>query len=275
VAASVVKVKPGKGKKSKAVDGHHPEFRKLLKGVAVCLAKQKKIRLDRSDFEKKYLSLDSKGVTVNPFDDSEKLIIAELSLLKGMARNMFGTSPFRVKFYEQLYFNTNGSGLAAGGIAIDVTALAEYLAAAALFDEFRVVGGEYKFAPVACMTNNTTGLPPCGVVGYDPVDNTAYSTLEEGCQQQDHLVFFKPVQPTGFVALTPHSGHSFHWRVPPGTVTAAANPSTVGTSNWQPTSASITKQPYGYVKGYASNLTVSVTGFAGVMCYHVEFRVRA
>jgi len=181
---------------------------------------------------------------------------------------------FKVKLYEAFYFNSNGSGVVASGIPCEPSTITEFSSAAQLFDEFRVVSGHYTFRVAGGAVNSGTNLLTLGAIAYDPTDGTSPASVVAVCQLDNHKLFGKPSLSGGATLINPaDKTHTISFRVPAGSLTSVATPVTVGTSNWQPTAG--TPQPYGWMKVYTDNMGATSTALSGIMCYDVEFRLRA
>lgn len=191
----------------------------------------------------------------------------------GFGRGL-GMKTQRYFMWQNGNFSTDGSGICAAKVSLDVSALSEFSPLAALFDEYRIVGGKFTYVVGAVLANTTTNLPLIGVVGYDPADGVTPSANTDVCQLAQHQMFGKPTQPSGSIAFTPAKERVFNWKVPPGTFSASTAPVALGTADWQSTAIStFVPRPAGYLVVYTTG-TVSVTGLSGIIQFDVEFRSR-
>lgn len=161
----------------------------------------------------------------------------------------------------------------------------EYGSVAALFDEFKCMGGHvdflYKNPNTFDLTTaadlKTNSMP---VIAYDTDNGTALTSTEQGCQLAQHELLNPVMVATSgggaaFVnALVPAEGtrHHFKFRVPTGTM-IGGSVITIG-DQWQTTAG--TPSPVGFLKFYhvGSSITATVAG-RGIFYYDAEFRCKA
>lgn len=223
-----------------------------------------------------YFSSDSKDVKTPSLSDREiKLIDDEIKISRDMIRGFKGFSKLNLDFYSSLTLNSNGSGTMANVVTLDPSTLSEWTSCAALFDEYRVVGGVYHYSaygPVV-VPGLTTNVISKGVVGYDPSDATAYVAVVSGCQDEQHLLYDLPVAGSnGVSTVTIKYGESYRFRfkVPSGTVQTST-----AVSDWQPTNTTGgTLKPYGYLKFFSETHLFSTAVVGGIIQWHMEFRMR-
>jgi len=163
-----------------------------------------------------------------------------------------------------LSFTSNGAGLAAGTVSVDPTSVSEASALDTLWSECRVLGGRFDFAPTALAEGQF-------VLVYDPVGNTALTSVVNGAQFAQHKLFSIAANAgTGgdSIVSTIHQGQSwsFPFKVPKG----IKEGSTLGADQWSTTGTSTS---YGYLKVYALG-TASTALLSGVLYLKLAYRSR-
>jgi hypothetical protein len=255
---------------------------KTLTARATALVKERKSLLaQKADFDAKYCAVDVKNAAVftsNPYAD--KLAINDMALaeMRSIARTSFGQKALRVMLLENWSIPVSALGVMNTGTLVDPSGFAEFAASAALFDEYRVVGGELKFNLPCFSINNATNVETQAVLVYDP-DGTGAALTSAGvaASYQQHVVVPKTFITAGSLAILRTTQKQFKYRVPPGVLTTVgALVSTATGSSWQPTVPNTgTFLTYGTLRGWGNNLSpISLTGFSGLHYYHVEFRCR-
>jgi len=165
---------------------------------------------------------------------------------------------------------------------------AEWAAVAALYDEYRVLGGALKFAPCYQAPVATTGLGPDSLfmaIGYDPADGTAYSSVRAVTELSQHSLL--AARATGSAAnsnlltytfnsatATPHV---LRWKTGPvkdlsigGTGLIEASP-----GQWKSIKAAGSNNPDGWFKMVGiSDFAAVATVLSGINYVDVEFRSR-
>lgn len=251
-----------------------------VKQAGILLKEKKELMTAQKDFDSKYVMIDAKAGT-NPYLDKIQINAYAISELKMMAQKALGNKAMRIDLFDKYSYATSAGGVVAGVSAITPNTLSEFTSLAALFDEYRVMGGSFSFNVAGFFTNGTTAQDLFGVVVYDPVDATSITAVDIGLQKAQHQLF--PVSVTsvsggaGTFAMQRTKMGIFDWQVPQGIVisssgSAAANP----TSTWQSTTpAAGTYYPYGWIKSYIGVIEpVSKTGMTGYNKFRMEFRCR-
>ena len=281
-ALSVVDVKAGKAKKSKAGTAkkskvkasrlHADALNVMRRSMATFVLQRSSILLEKSEFDKRYVSIDMKGSTASSqFDDRLKVVDLQIAQLRSMARDMFGSQKVKITVASDNDFiaPSTVSGYAFN-ISVDPTSLTEFVAAAALFDEFRVTSGRLTLLPLM-PTASTLNARRFDIVAYDPSDITALSGVQAGITMQQHILFPSPCCMTaaGYYAS---SEHKLDFHVPSGILLA----SDVAGESWQPTTTSGSAAlPYGTIKSWWESAHVNTAVISrNILQYHVEFRCR-
>lgn len=219
---------------------------------------------------------DTKDVKSDLPDREIKLIDDEIKLMRETVRSFRQFSSLKITFFSEVLYTASAAGILNSILSLNPSTLSEFTSCAALFDEFRMVGGEYHYTPFGPVTVGVAGAPinSKGVFGYDPSDNTAYAAVVSGMQDQQHQMFSQCVAAANTVStVTTVFGRPevFKWHTPSGVL---VNDS-LSVSNWQPTgTAGGALLPYGYLKTYSTGWNASAGVIGGIMHWHCEFRIR-
>jgi len=209
-------------------------------------------------------------------DRELKLIDDEIKLMRDTVRSFRQFSALKITFFSELNNISSGGGNLIMVVNLNPTALSEWTSCAALFDEFRMVGGEYHYTPFGPVPVPAGGgaYVTKGVMGYDPTDNTAYAAVVSGMQDQQHQMFTQTIAAANGVSTVTTAlsrPEVFKWHTPPGVLVNDA----LSVSNWQPTStAGGTLLPYGYLKSYSTGYVATTGVLGGILHWHCEFRIR-
>ncbi len=268
------------------------------------LSKLKPLMDRKLDHEKK-LALAKSGYFVvskdskNDGKDAEELknlqaaydnLVKEIQLAVGAVRAGLGDRPIRLRLTCEFALTaTVTSGIvntvtmgssSTGRIRPDLDAQ-EWSSCAALFDEFKVLGGHVSFtylngnnsaaATTQVQTNSGAG-DATPTIGYD-VDSTAIGGSTAMCQLSQHKQFGNLVNCQGSTATGTYAPlHQFHYHIPRGTALDLGNSVVPGTE-WQSVAGA---EAVGFIKFYHQGLIVSAVKVGGgVHYYDCEFRCRA
>jgi hypothetical protein len=260
--------------KSKTMDG-------VVSAAGLVLSRKAELLRKANEFERKYVLVadqkDSKAGVENPYSDALKLCEVELTQLRQVARSIMGPmKTYKINLVENLSFSSAGSGASNGSATVDPSTLTEFGTLASLFDEYKVLGGEYRFSLMDWVPNTAAAMIAYGVLAYDPSDGTNPSTEISLAQKQQTMQVFYGTSVAGATGLTVShpGGHVFKWKVPPGVLVPAGATASEGTSNWQPMTSSNGFQPYGWMKYCKQNVHSNLTQLSGINVYHCEFRSR-
>lgn len=260
--------------------------KKFLDSAKILCKKRLETLAAKTEFERKYVSLDNKGETKSPFDDTLKLYDLQLSALKTEMGMMFGSRGLSITLPAEVDFqSTITTGVINGTSGISPNGFSDFAACVALFDEFRVKSFVYEFsmpgvvAPPAPNVFSDTAL----IMVYAPADNTAFagSATSAALQYENHKLYVQSQNPTNGASQTtlPHGTPlKFEGKIPDGILSSFASgttPVSVGEGNWQATN-SATLLPYGFIKLWstAGVRTASVPCVFGALYLHCEFRIR-
>ena len=167
----------------------------------------------------------------------------------------------RMRLTRSGVISSNGLGVIASVLTTDPSNSSEWASAAALYDEFRIIGTCVKL--VSKQQYSVTAATDMIVVAYDDDDVTALTSVNQGLEYSNSHVFnavFTHNAPTGdnqdcalkYTYLRPTSGDPIHWE-------DVSNPTTLK----------------GAVKFYGANLTNSINYMVYSQEYFVEFRGRS
>jgi len=242
-------------------------------------AKEKETILAKATyFDKKDSKIDLKNM-----DDQIAVLKKELELAVGALRAGLGNKPIRIRLSAELLITTTvTSGVTntiqnGGTSSLSPTNCTEWSTMAALFEEYKCLGGEARFVycnPSVGSTPPTVVANNLPVIAYDADDNTQATSSILLTQTAQHEVLGSIMGPTLSTPTTAgtHVDHRFRWRTPRGTAVGGGTTATPGTE-WIAVSGA---QPAGYIKFYHVGTTVTaITTGAGFMYYDLEFRCRA
>lgn len=274
-AHSVVKVSKHEGKHAKKY---------LSRDMPAMISSYSLLRSKKSELMKKQAEFDSKYVFVSgsdikderPFVDSIKLVSLEMEVIRNAIKSIMGRmKAFKITLPEVYFFVSNSGSVTAASLPLDPSTLTEFAALADLFDEYKVLGGEYVYSVNDWHVPSTT-IAAQGVLAYDPSDGTAPASLVSLSAKQQHTLVAYGTSVAGLTSLTlVHSGNSrFKYSVPSGSLVAAGATASQGSSNWQPTLTTNGYQPYGWLKFYKAGSHASTDQLSGIVYHHCEFRSR-
>jgi len=166
------------------------------------------------------------------------------------------TTIFRYVLSYESALTSDGAGAIAGTIVMDPSGTAKWSYFAAIFDQFRVVGGQVSFVSVLPVNSSANGsLMRCAFDNDSTTTPTAYNDLSDYSEVYDmpcvwtgggvkKFHFLRP-----FVGKTPQEGNIWYNETSP-----SSSP--------------------GGVKLYANGLSASVTYFKYFVDLLVEFQIR-
>jgi len=253
----------------------HPVIRQVSANRAARAALISKYKVDMSTYFDVKTGADVKISGNSVFDRELKLLDDELAVMRATFRSEFQNQSLRINLYQSTSWDSSVAGVVGTTQSVDVTGLTEFSSLAALFDEFRVVGGVFDLQVVATCID-TAGNRPWVVMAYDPSDNTTPAAVTELLQIEQHILMPVPVIATGFNAY-PHPSvthHRFKWKVPKGIFLQQVSGTAVVEGAWQSTTNG-TPSPYGFEKMYGSTFQASAKlAVAAINTFHTEFRCR-
>jgi hypothetical protein len=211
-------------------------------------------------------------------------VTAELALLRTTARAAmagFGAQMLKIKLYTT--FNAPVSSSQVSSVfAVDPTVASEFASLAALFDEYKVVGGHIDYVTNLVVDGNSATAAATDrrlVIAYDPADGAAITVPSTAQQLVQHQLIFVAggfsTAPVATRVQTENDHHRFEFHVPKG-VLEVANQSSIGGA-WQPTNPPTSYLPYGYIKLCTGASIGNANQPTGVQCNvitHCEFRCR-
>jgi len=278
--------------KSKGAD----KIRVFMKSARELCNKKNDLLRQKLEFERKYVVVDQKDLksSVSPFDDSIALVDGQLKALKTEVGFMFGNKSMRITIpvtgSVSAFTTTSGTtGLVNSTFGVYPPNSSEFASLAALFDEYRCLGGVYEFAmpgiaAKAISTSSTNAYLSYSAIGiaYAPADNTAISGTspsgDEILSEYEQHRWYATTQAASNQTSTMHKAapYVFSFKVPDGVVQAGGASSPLGAGNWQSTNTA-TPATYGYLKSYSNSGSLVAAGYycvVGVTYLHCEFRVR-
>jgi hypothetical protein len=251
-----------KSKPKASFSFQHPLYRAAVKNRA----DRRNVMLMREKSLGSYFTADSKS-SASLYERELKVIDDEMALLKAAAREAFGLHSIRITLFEHQSWTATGAGLLNAVLPVDASGLTEFASCAALFDEFREVGGECVITPCNCAQMGVSAVPQSLIV-YDPADNGVIASVQAGMQIQQHELVNQAMI-TSNAVFVPGRVHTFKYRVPNDIL---QDVNVVG-SSWQTTTVS-PALPYGWHKSYASGMVAGNVVFSTYVKHHMEFRCR-
>jgi len=263
----------------------------ILRNASVLIDRKKQCLAEKTEFEKKYVGIDVKGQSSTPYDDKLALIESELKVARSSIRAGLGDKPFKIILPVFKNMITGTSGGLQDVSPVDPSVATEFASLAALFDEYKCIGGEVHFnvnglMPVA--TVSATLDSPMLVMIYDPVDATGITDIADGCQLEQKTIVpitccaaaAGTVLPTNGLGPNQAKIHKFKFHVPKQeTLIFSAAGALVTGNGWQATITGSSLKPYGYCQSWARsflmNGAATPTYVVSAMTYlHCEFRCR-
>jgi hypothetical protein len=212
---------------------------------------------------------------------------AETKAARGALASCYGHRPVPFVLPVKVSLSTTGAaGVLNATSSIDITTSAEFASLAVLFDEYRFVAGDYRFAvviPTPQFNGATTSITyeSCFAIGFDPSDATAATSTIDIAQLEHHTQLFPRIEIgitaatiQGFFGKQDNSSFNLKWRYSDATA-LTGNGGVVGPGMWKSTQGNVTNFPDGTVKAYyQSSATAVIVAVTGTMYWHVEFRNR-
>lgn len=237
-----------------------------------------KYKMDMSTYFDVKTDKDVKLPAANSLFDRElKILDDEFALLRNAIRSAMGNMLIKINLWNLDNWSIAGNNIT-GVIAVDPSGITEFTTLAALFDEYRVVGGHVNlFVRAVSNAANGATVDPRIVYAYDPSEAANLTTVVTALQLQHHQLMHAPsdvVTATNTMVVPNRVEYEFKYKVPEGALAAAGTSPATG-ENWQATTSSA-YLPYGWTKAVGINFVqAAVTvGIAATHTYHVEFRCR-
>jgi hypothetical protein len=214
-----------------------------------------------------------------------ELYKAELSTAKAALASCYGTKPVKFmctgfKFFQ----STVTTGLVSTPNIILLTDLLEYASLIELFDEYRFVSAKYRFhvpCPTPTLVLATSTFDPQLVIGFDPADATALTSVALGTQLQYHKLIgartiATPATGTyvGVFGRADNEPYELEWHYR-NDEAVTGNGGVVAPGMWKSTQGNINTFPDGTLKPfYLSGETTVKVCVTGILYAMVEFRAR-
>ncbi len=235
---------------------------------------------------------DQKGPSLQDVQKENDNLVKELQLAVAAVKAGLGDRPIRMRLSVPFVITTtvttgvtNTVTVGGGNNRVKPSDANEWSTCAALFEEYKMLGGEAVFGyanPVVLYAagafSNQTANNMLPTIAYDADDSTAATGVNSLTQLAQHEVLYplmhgdEVVSATGVSAtFGPREGctHRFKFHIPRGNLTDGTN--SAGTQ-WVAVPDAV---PHGYLKFYHVGLCAAAkdTG-AGILYYDVEFRCR-
>jgi hypothetical protein len=246
-------------------------MRKLIASAHTNLMARKALNAELKSSMGSYFDVkDKKDVAAVPelYTRQLKLLDDELLALRAVAKGMWGSKTFKLTvFYQWQLSITVTSGLVSGSQTLDPSSQTEWIAAASLFDEYKVPSAVVHYR-VKTAVNYSSVEQPFGVIAYDPTTSSGLASAEAGLVLAQHQLV--PI-PSTYEAIANTAHRTFHVEVPKG---IQETNFALGIGNWLMVNAPL---PYGYLKFYCigdNKTAVTNGGFGAFTECHNEFRIR-
>jgi hypothetical protein len=221
----------------------------------------------------------------------QQLYDSELKFARGAIGQMFGMKPIPFNLPTPANFvSTVTTGVVSATFPMDASQATEWSSLAALFDEYKFVGGVYHFwvnSPTLISTMGTSGNIGADSVlflGFDPSDNTAASSTGNIAMLEQHKGYYpRPIATSASPTANTYAGVFncvngkplvFEWKV--GCAAEfTGNGGAVGPGQWKATAGNVSSFPDGTIKPYwASGNALATTVINGMFYWHIHFRMR-
>jgi hypothetical protein len=222
---------------------------------------------------------DTKTVDLKTTQGEYDNLVKEIKLAIGAIRAGLGDRPIRIRLSQTYTLTaTVTTGVVNTTVSVLPSNATEWSTCAALFEEYKCLGGSVNF-----MYANYTSKPSTGgavdtngypVIGYDADDATAATSSLVLTQLAQHEVLSPMIFCSGVGIAAPACGlhHKFHFHIPKGTVESGSISIVAGTE-WLPVQGVVSA---GTVKFYHVGTEVTAVNVTcGVLYYDLEFRCRA
>lgn len=230
---------------------------------------------------------DSKTALVSLKDEGELKL--QVAMARSAISSAYGVEPVGFHLPVSTTFTaTVTTGVTNTSLTLRISDSVEYASLAALFDEFRMTGGQFDYdivlpTPTIVLGTSSLSYDTLAAMGYDPSDNTAPSTARAVCELGQHKQLFPRISATptvgtyvGLYGKVDSSPYVFKWSTAKvaQVVDSLGNVTNVG--GWKGASTSPVPQSDGFLKVYyQSGATTAVTSIVGTVYFHTEFRSRS
>jgi hypothetical protein len=279
------RVKSHRGKKPFTAK-HDALVKSTVKAVTPLLKERKELQALSDEFDTKYVSVDAKGASANPYADKLKLNAANLSSLKSILSSELRGYNVPIRLTATFAVVNTAANLSQYVVYLDSGYALDFVSCAALFDEVRCLKVDLELHSKSTYIETIAGTAAAttfgvGVMGVDPCAPTALSGLSDGIDMTFHRTYDLAVVATSG-SIEDRSGPRIKEHLtyhPPsgpltnsGTIGAAA---AVGNS-WVSTSGSVAGVDItGYVKFYEINAHANNVRLGTLFVwFDLEFRMR-
>jgi len=219
-------------------------------------------------------------IVAEQFKELYEAACQEFEVARNALRAGLKDRPIRLRLTQAMHITTtvttgvtNTVICSATNSNLTAARCSEFAGLAAIFDEFKTMGGEVVFNyrnPVSNATAGTLTEDSIPAMGFDIDIGTGATGVLQITQMAQHKLFDAGVGGSSIIACPASSiRHNFKWHVPSGTLIGASQ---IG-RDWQPTGGS--PLPVGDLLFYhvGACITADVTG-AGIIYFDTEFRCR-
>jgi len=246
----------------------------------LALNNQRKTLLsEKAAFDAKYVAIDAKGASSNPYADKLELIDLQISALKESAISALdGANNYECWLPAQwLFASTVTTGVTNSVVTVKANDFApDFTALAGLFEEYKMTDVDYHFGMGVELATASTAPANATTVALSMTLSTNNSALAGSVPSADDGLgkIYLPVaiNTSGRPMTQPHEGFfRFKAKIPEG-VLGATGP--LGSGEYLVSSDTTT--PFGYMKVYCVCATTTATANAvnGVAKVKFHFRIR-
>jgi len=254
----------------------------LLTRTSFLLKQKKDLQAASDEFDRKYVSVDVKGLTgTNPITDKLKLNALELSEVAAIAKSAFGNKPVKVRLVTVNSANNTSSGVNQTVLSLDPAFSTEYASCAALWEQMRC--RRLRVHHESCSVkqqlsagSNTTALQGIGYYAIDTVSNTALTTPADALDSKTHMFYYTGLESSTGSVYRQCGGGTLEYHPDPDFVPNGGSGAMV-LGGWCATIGSAgTVCLIGYGKFYEVNQFTATTSQTGIIhyFYDCEFRNR-
>jgi len=238
------------------------------------------VRAEKALYDAKYVMVDVKGTSADPFSDKIQLIQTQITALKGEAESvMKGNNNYLVELSTNfLWASTVTTGVVNTVNSIQATNFGDFSALAGLFEEYKIVSGAIRFVPGVFGASASTTPANTGnmmlAMEYS-TNNTALTSVALAIDDGMSKLYAVPtIDAAGRALVAPKQGEPYHFsfHIPEGITLTGAGP--LSSSAYILTSDSTST--WGYLKSYmvAATATATANAIHAVGMFKFHFRIR-
>jgi len=233
----------------------------------------------KKNFDSKYVSVDVKGGSSNPYDDQLKVNEMAIAQIKSLMVNEFRGMNVPIRLTFTVGVQNTGANVNQATIILDPAYSGEFSGLSALFEQVRTKKVTLRYHTRAIQVAPGVSATPYGVGGFviDTVSITAAGSLQDIIDGSNHATYdlFHNSGAVTTMAPTPSQRTTLIYHPPPLLIANATSVGIAGGS-WVPTTGSASNVDItGYCKFYELNNAANSAGIGVMLVYcDCEFRMR-